>query len=162
MSHRSDMCVVISLRDDALDQTDEDFCEWCESRLGYWFSIFSEIESTLRPFNLLHTRQRQILMKLEVTDFAVFDRIDESTDNMQWELRNAAERLPAHRMLLVYRPENHDAVQGIIASCADSLSGRPYCLETMRGPDDEYYWSDHHDFDQAFSGCLYQTFRHSF
>jgi hypothetical protein len=148
---------VISLRDDTLDQTDEDFGEWRESRLGYWFSIFSEIESTLKPFNLLHTWQRQILIELEVADFAVFDWIDEITENMQWELRNAAERLPAHRMLIVYRPENHDAVERIIASCAESLSGRPHCLETARGPDDEYIWSDHHDFDQAFSACLDQA-----
>jgi hypothetical protein len=136
---------VISIRDPTLDETDKDYGEGRESSLGLWFQIFSEIESTLRP-TLLHTWQRQVLLELEVTDFAVFDWIEEITSNMHWELRRAGERLPAHRILVIYSPENRVQIDDFFASCGGLFARRPHCLLLSRGPDDEYIWSDHEEF----------------
>ena len=126
-----------------------------KSSLGAWFRIFSEINTMIRPVGILDTWKRRILMELEVSDFAVFDWIDEITENMQWELRSAAERLPAHRMLIICSPEKQQMMADAIASCGDSLNGTPHCLTASRGPDDEYIWADHDDFDKAFASHLH-------
>jgi hypothetical protein len=148
---------VISIRDDTLDQTDEDYGESRESSLGSWFPIFSEINTMIRPVGILDTWRRRILMELEVSDFAVFDWIDEITENMRWELRSAAERLPAHRLLIVCSPEKQQRMEEAITSCSDALDGRPRCLITSRGPDDEYIWASHDDFGKAFESHLHEA-----
>jgi hypothetical protein len=76
---------------------------------------------------------------------------------MRWELRSAAERLPAHRMLVIHSPANQDAVEAVIASCADVLSCSPHRLAEPRERDDVYIWSSHRDFDQAFAERLHQA-----
>ncbi len=148
---------VISLRDDTLDQTDDDYGEWRESSLASWFPIFSEIECTLRPLAFLHSWQRQVLLELEVTDFAVFDWNEEITDNMRWELRSAGERLPAHRILIIFSPQNQAPLDEFFASSGNIFAGRPHCLMLSRGPDDEFIWADHSKFDRAFSEGLHNA-----
>lgn len=145
---------VISLRDDTLDQTDADYGEWRESSLGLWFQIYSEIESTLRPAGFLHSWQRQVLIELEVTDFAVFDWAENITDNMRWELTSALERLPPHRILIVCAPANGEAVEGLLASAVRPGCGQPLVLREPRGPDDEYIWANHAPFERAFEAFL--------
>jgi hypothetical protein len=148
---------VVSLRDDTFDQTDQGYGENREAALGSWFQIFSEIESTLRPVAFVHAWQRQVLLELEVVDFAVFDWIDEITDNMRWELRSAGERLPAHRIVVIHNPQNRSDVDSFLASCGDVFAQRPHCLELSRGPDDEYFWSNHSEFDRAFGAGLHRA-----
>jgi len=146
---------VVSIRDDTLDLTDTGFGERRESSLGYWFQIFSEIEATLVPARFLHPWQRQVRLELEVADIAVFDWIDEITDNMRWELAAAAERLPPHRLLIVHSPQNAPAVVDALAQLKDTLATAPHCLEATRGPDDEYVWSRHDAFGAAFLACFH-------
>jgi hypothetical protein len=148
---------VISIRDPTLDQTDDDYGEWRESSHGSWFRIFAEISSMVRPVGILDTWQRRILMELEVSDFAVFDWVDEITENMKWELLSAAERLPAHRMLIVCSPEREQSMRDAIASCGELLSGTPHCLIAARGGDDEYIWANHDSFDEAFRRRLHES-----
>ena len=148
---------VISIRDDTLDQTDTHYGAGRESALGSWFPTFTEIDTTLRPITFVQTWQRQVLLELEVTDFAVFDWIDEITDNMRWELRSAAERLPAHRIMVVHSPDNQAEVDGFFASCGALFSERPLCLMEPRDADDGYLWPDHRDFDQAFTDALHKA-----
>jgi hypothetical protein len=148
---------VVSLRDDTLDLTKKGFSEGREDALGSWFQIFSEIESTLRPVAFVHPWQRQVLLELEVTDFAVFDWIDEITENMRWELRCAGERLPAHRILVIHRAENTSEVDDFFVSCGTLFAQRPHCLQLSRGPDDKYIWADHSEFDRAFDDGLHQA-----
>jgi hypothetical protein len=125
--------------------------------LGSWFQVFAEINSMIRPVAILDTWKRRILIELELSDFAVFDWIDEITENMQWELRSAAERLPAHRLLIVCGPERQQIVADVIASCGDSLNGKPHCLIKSRGPDDRYIWSNHENFEKAFGTHLHEA-----
>jgi hypothetical protein len=146
---------VISIRDDTFDQTNEGYGEGREYSFGTWFSNFAEIESMIRPVGILDTWQRRILMELEVSDFVVFDWVAEITDNMQWELRNAAERLPAHRMLIVCGPEQEQVMEHAIASCGNALNGKPHHLVMSRGPDDQYTWSTHDEFEKAFGSHLH-------
>jgi hypothetical protein len=148
---------VISIFDDTLGQTDEDYGEWRESALGAWFSIFAEINSMIRPVTILDTWKRRIGMELDVADFAVFDWIDEITENMQWELRSAAERLPGNRMLIVCSPDREQQMIQAIASCKDVLSVEPHCLVIARGRDDEYIWANHRTFDAAFRAKLHEA-----
>lgn len=146
---------VISLRDETFDQTDDDYGEWRESSLGSWFQIFSESANTLRPETFLHDWKRQFLLELDVTDFAVFDWVEEITDNMRWELECAGERLPGHRILIVHSPENQATVDDFLLSHAGLFRQRPHCLVYGRGPDDKFIWSNHAEFDRAFSDGLF-------
>jgi hypothetical protein len=146
---------VISIRDDNLDLTDTGYGEHRESSLGYWFQVFSEMGATLVPSRFLHIWERQVRLELEVADFAVFDWIDEITDNMRWELEAAAERLPPHRLLIVHSRQNAAAVQTALDQLSYLLSTSPHCLETSRGPDDQFIWSRHDAFEQAFLDGLH-------
>lgn len=148
---------VISLQDYSLDRTDDDYGEWRESPLGNWFRIFSEIGSTLKPDAFLHMWKRQVLIELETVDFAVFDWIEEVTDNMKWELAVALERLPGKRMLVICSPENEANLTAFLAPRIAPGADRPRSLLISRKRDDQYIWARHDDFDRAFSLSLHQT-----
>jgi hypothetical protein len=148
---------VVSLQDYSLDRTDDDYGEWRESSLGSWFRIFSEIGNTLKPDAFLHGWQRQVRIELETVDFAVFDWIEEVTDNMRWELGAALDRLPACRLLIICSPDNEPDLTVFLDSRIAPGAARPRSLRVSRGPDDRYIWSRHDDFDQAFSLFLHQA-----
>lgn len=147
---------VISLLDYSLEQTDDDTGEWRESSLGSWFPLFSEVGATLKPDIFLHNWQRQVILELETVDFAVFDWVEEVTDNMRWELGAALERLPSHRILVVCSPATESDLDSYLGSLHLLEIERPRSLVAARGRDDEYIWADHGDFDKAFSGCLHR------
>lgn len=148
---------VVSLQDHSLDRTDDDYGEWREAFLGNWFPIFSEVGNTLKPDAFLHIWQRQVLIELETVDFAVFDWIEEITDNMRWELGAALDRLPAHRLLVICSPDNTAELTRFLDARIAPGAERPRSLCISRGRDDQYIWSTHRDFDREFSLCLHQA-----
>ncbi|CAN7701030.1 hypothetical protein [Mesorhizobium sp. LjRoot246] len=148
---------VTSLHDYELDRTDEDFGEQRESSLGSWFPIFSEIEQTLKPDAFFHVWQRQVSIEMEVADFAVFDWVDDVTDNMRWELAEALKHLPAQRILVVAKPNNESGVHLFLDTCLKPSQDRPLLLVAGRDRDDKYIWSSHREFDAAFSAALYDA-----
>jgi hypothetical protein len=147
---------VLIVDDDTINQTDEDFGEWRESSQGPWFEVFSEIKRALDPATILHDWRRQVVMELEIADFAVFDWAEDVTENMVWELEMAIYHLPVHRILVVHSEENANDVARVLESAASGAGSPIRCLEVARGRDDEYIWANHRDLDQAFSEALHE------
>ena len=148
---------VVVLYDYELDRTDDDYGEWRESSMGDWFATFSQIQQTLKPNNFLHSWQRQVLIELQVADFAVFDWIEEVTDHMRWELEHALGLLPARRVLIVCAPENSEGVTCFLDSRLAEGADRPLILIASRERDDQYIWGDHRAFDAAFKATLHDA-----
>jgi hypothetical protein len=148
---------VTSIHDYELDRTDDDYGEWRESSIGVWFTIFSEIDKTKKPSIFFHVWQRQVLIEMEVVDFAVFDWIDEITDHMRWELQQALVLLPVRRILIICKPANEPAVLALLDTCLSLPKARPQLLLLERGRDDEYIWANHTEFDEKFSAALWEA-----
>ena len=52
--------------------------------------------------------------ELDAADVAVFDWAEEVTDNMRWELREAHQRLPGDRILVLYNPALRQGVEEFV------------------------------------------------
>jgi hypothetical protein len=147
---------VLVIGDDSLERTDEDYGEWRESSQGPWLQVFSEMGNTLEPDAFLHNWQRQVIIELEIADFAIFDWAEDLTDNMRWELMMAAERLSNNRILIVYNDEIQQQVQELLATLSCSTPGSIERLMLSRKRDDQYIWPINDEFAGRFRNVLHQ------
>ena len=151
---------VIVVQDKSIEQTDQNYGEWRESSLGAWFQVLTEAKDMLHPHQFLQSWKRQVVAELDRADFVVLDWAQEITPNMAWELRAAAARLPAHRILLVVgeeRAAEAKALVDLISRKPDTESPSPLTpLIESRQPDDQYIWPSNREFKQRFWERLFE------
>jgi hypothetical protein len=94
---------------------------------------------------------------MQLADFAVFDWVDDVTDNMRWESAEALKHLPAQRILVVAKPDNESGAHLFLDTCLAPPESRPLLLVAERDRDDKFTWSSHRKFDAAFSAALYDA-----
>lgn len=146
---------VVVVQDRSIEKTDENYGEWRESSLGSWFGVLTEVREMLRPNLFLQSWKRQVLAELDRADFAVFDWAQEITPNMAWELRIAAARLPAHRILLVVNAEHGAEAKALADALAPHDGTEPISpLVQSREPDDQYAWPSNREFKERFANQL--------